>query len=159
MVGGTMRKYYRKDGLERVLLSEISNGFILTEFTDTGMPYGNDGMQFFVTSEELATWEKFDFKLPPNEARQRKGSALIRSIVGHLYNYGISNHDVENFREWESTVATNVYADIVRCGSIKEVENYIDMHIDRGDSDFDSEACKQVAYILFEIFKSMPDEV
>lgn len=115
-----MRKYYehKESGQALTLYSKISNGVILTHFDKkTGVAFGNDSYQNFVTAEQLKeNWKEFNFKLDSSEAMNRIISSNLSDIVYQLQNYGIAENLVNVFNEFKGStpVSCSVYFDMVK---------------------------------------------
>jgi hypothetical protein len=86
--------YYRNKstGEEKVLLNKISNGKILTSFTEHGHALSNSSMQLFVTDSELKeSWDKFEFspKLDQSEEDLKFMKKTLRELLHEMNNYGL----------------------------------------------------------------------
>jgi hypothetical protein len=86
--------YYRNKatGKEKILYTSISNGIILTDFTEEGHPLANSSMKLFVTKDDLnENWERFEFspKLDPSEEEIKFLSKIIKHLFKELENRGM----------------------------------------------------------------------
>lgn len=115
-----MDKFFKhnESGQELRLYSKIANGVILTHFDKkTGVPYGNESYQNFVTAEDLKTkWTKIDFKLDSTESMNRIITTALNEIVEQLENYGLAEEQSRTFKEFQgsSPITCSVLRDMVR---------------------------------------------
>lgn len=93
-----MGRYFRNKNtsVEKIHYGDISNGVLLTDFTEKGHALSNSYMQLFVTDEELiVNWEPFVFspKLNPSEEDLKAMVGIARKLLYEMNNYGLMFQD------------------------------------------------------------------